>query len=125
MEQLQRQQVRDLLDRWQRGEIDERKVHEEAEVLWDRYIPAEKYDRVSPQSIALDVLSSLETLNVQLVTPEDIPAMFRFLETPADQERLGWQAWYQYWQNIDYNRRRQSLRDNQYYSIPQRRSDRE
>jgi len=125
MEDLQRHQVRDLLQRWQRGEIDERQVHEEAEVLWDCYVPGEEYDRESPQSIALDVLSSLETLNVQLVTPEDIPAMLRFLETPADQERRGWQIWHQYWRSIDYNQRRQSLRDNPYYSIRQRCSEHE
>jgi hypothetical protein len=124
MEDIERRQLRDLLQRWQRGEVSEREVHEEAEALWEHYAPLKGHDEDAPQSIAMGVLSNLETLNWQLITPEDIPAMLAFLETPLGQERQGWQAWHRYWQGIDFNQRRQSLRNNPYYAKSPSRSER-
>lgn len=113
---IERQQLQDLLGRWQRGEIDERDVHEEAERLWDCYVDDKEYSEGEFESIAMDILINLDSLDRQLVTPEDIPAMRTFLATPLGQEYEGWQLWERYWAGVDFEQRRQSLLGNMYYS---------
>lgn len=113
---IERQQLQDLLGRWQRGEIDERDVHEEAEIFWERYADDKEYGKGDSESIAMDILINLDSLDRQLVTREDIPAMLSFLATPPGQEHESWQVWERYWDSVDFEQRRQSLAGNGYYS---------
>ncbi|MGH2472453.1 MAG: hypothetical protein ACRDG6_08635 [Candidatus Limnocylindria bacterium] len=89
----------DLLERWRSGVIGERAVHEEAE-----------------RSIAFEVVSQLEILNVQLITAEDVPAFIEFLETPSGAEGAGWDRWQHYWDGIDFAKRLKDLVNNPYYA---------
>src|SRR4051794_3941721 len=98
----------ELLERWARGEITERQVHEEAETLiedwgWPR-LP-----KSDPRSIPVDVAHELEALNVQWIFEDDIPAMLTFLNTPAGGEAEAWRVWESYWEGIDYDDRKAKL----------------
>jgi hypothetical protein len=44
-------------------------------------------------STALEIISNLETLNHQLITVDDIPAMLNFLDTLPEKEQEGWTKW--------------------------------
>jgi len=108
--------LRSLLKRWQRGEIDERSVHEEAERIWASKDEWPVYPDTDPESIPMDVLEQLDVLNHQLIIPADIPAMLAFLDTPLGEEQRGWEEWERYWQGVDIDARRSALMHNPYYS---------
>lgn len=116
MQQCRRDELKYLLRSWQSGEIDERVVHERAERIWRHSIPHVEYHEEDPKSIADEVLSNLEILDWQLITPDDIPAMLEFLNTLPGKEREGWQSWHSYWDSVDMEGRRLALLDNPYYA---------
>src|SRR6478672_8912374 len=94
-----------LLARWEAGELTERQVHEKAETWWE----AEEWPvllETDPRSMQIEVLSVLDSLNVQWVTKQDIPAIRRFLRTPVGEETAGWRAWKRYWDGVDFDKRK-------------------
>jgi hypothetical protein len=112
--ELARLSLQRLLDRWEVGEITERQVHEQAEAWWD----AQEWPilpETDPRSIQLEVLSVLDSLNVQWVTKEDIPAIRHFLRTPVGGESVGWKTWRRYWDGVDFEKRKTELAGT-YYS---------
>lgn len=115
MAEIDRDTLRELLTRWLKGDLDERDVHEEAERLWSQSEEWPEYSEEDPRSIPLEVLSQLEILNHQLITKEDVPAMLRFLDTPPSRELDAWRRWREYWDEVDFDKRRQELKDNPYY----------
>lgn len=103
-----------LLEEWANGAVDAQHVHEVAESLWDQHewpILPDEDDR----SIAIEVLMHLDMLNVQWITTDDIPAMRAFLGTLPGRSVLGWQAWTDYWDNLDFEKRRRDVQANDYY----------
>jgi len=107
--------LRSLLLRWKSGELDERAVHGEADTLW-----AEKewpeYPDDDSRSVTLEVLSQLSSLNAQWIITDDIAAILLFLDTPPGQEKQGWERWQEYWDTLDWVKRRKSISNNPYYS---------
>jgi hypothetical protein len=102
----ERETLRALLHRWQAGELTPIRVLVAAERLWEQdqqfgQPAAPTYARSDPHSIFYAVLWLLEALHVQPVTPDDIPAILAFLDTPAGSEESGWQQWDGYWDGID------------------------
>lgn len=99
---------------WEKGEVDERFVHEWAEQElstrgW-RDFPAD-----DPRAIEMEVLGLLEILNHELVIRKDVPEILAFLRTVPGEEPAAWARWRQYWNMIDFEARRQELADRQYY----------
>ena len=111
---IDRQVLRDLLRKWQRGEITEGDVHEVAEELWQKSAPP-KYDESDPRSIAVEVLMHLDIMNQQWITVEDVPAILDFLDTPPGEEARGWAEWKRYWNNIDWDARQKRLAGHGFY----------
>jgi hypothetical protein len=116
MAEVRRSEISTLLEQWRKGVVDEREVHEQAEVLMEQVENAPDYLEHDPRSILMEVLVHLDALNHQLITPEDIPAMLTFLSTPLGDESSGWKEWRSYWEKLDLESRRQKLKDNPYYS---------
>ncbi len=110
-----REVIRSLLKQWRSSEIDEREVHEEAERLLNEHGWIE-YPESDDRSVVMEVLSQLGILNRQLVIREDIPAMLSFLDTPPGEASKGWQTWRRYWTSLDYEKRREELKQNPFYS---------
>ena len=115
MGEINRELVRELLDRWASGRLNARQVHEHAEQLWES-LEQHQFPREDCRSIAAEVLSQLDILNHQLITAEDIPAMLQFLETPTGEELQAWDRWERYWDELDMDQRIESLKDDPYYS---------
>jgi hypothetical protein len=105
----------ELLDRWESGVLDEPRLHMEAESLWDAGDQWPTYPNEDPRSIAIDVLSNLETMNVGFIGRQDIPAIRAFLETPEGQELSGWKTWESYWATVDFTEREKALGADGYY----------
>lgn len=114
--EIVRNQLLTLLVQWQTGVINEREAHERAEALFNQVGEQPDYPESDPRSILLEVLVNLDSLNYQLITPDDIPAIQAFLHTRSGNELEGWAMWRNYWDNLDLENRRQRLRANPYYS---------
>jgi hypothetical protein len=113
--EAERLSLRSLLLRWQSGEVSESQVHEQAERIWALH----RWPEVppgDPGSIVTEIAQTLESLNVQWVVVEDVPAILSFLETLAGNELDGWSAWQSYWGAVDFTAREHSLKSNPYYS---------
>jgi len=115
MNTINRQTIIDLLERWKSGQLTEIEVHEEIEFIWERG-SWPQYPHEDSRSILVEVLSQLDALNHQLITRDDIPAIIDFLRTPKGKELDAWKIWKEYWENVDYERRKQLLKHNPYYS---------
>ncbi len=115
MSEVKRDVLRRLLARWQSGELNERTVHQEAEVLWEANDSWPECEDTDPRSIGIEALSHLDILNHQLITREDIPAFLHFLEAPEGHESDAWREWRKYWETVDFDARKCELADNAYY----------
>jgi hypothetical protein len=95
---ISRQEVRALLERWQRGEITAFQVHTWAE---DRHVVSafEPEDDVVNQ-----VMGHLDMLDISLITAEDVPALLRALDDLGDTDRVI-QDLERYFEGIDFVRR--------------------
>ena len=101
-----RQMLTNLLLRWQRGEVAPWEVIDEAEAV-EEGLSEELHSppRTDPNSIAVAVLELLATAPHQRILLEDIPAILRFLETPAGAELEAWEQYDRYWSAIDFDAR--------------------
>ena len=115
MKELGREELLILLEQWQTGAVDAREIHEQAELLVEQLGEWPNYPEHDPRSIPMEVLSQLEVLNYELITPKDIPAMQAFLRTPLGNESQGWTVWRSYWDNLDLESRKRELESNPYY----------
>lgn len=113
---IEREVLRNLLRRWQAGELTDLQVREEAEAFWEQLSEVPRFSKDDPRSINFEVLLNLNMLYQQLIIPEDIPALLGFLDTPVGKEREGWQALHDYWASVDFKQRLQVLRSHPYYS---------
>lgn len=105
MTEVDRDQLRQLLLRWQKGELRAIDVLEEAETLVETFGPLPQYPQGDPRSIAIEVLDDLDCLIGQRIMAEDIPALLTFLNTPPGEEARGWQELHRYWESIDFDQR--------------------
>lgn len=99
---------------WERGEVGAQDVHEWAEQVLDDE-GWRDYPREDPRSIVMEVLDHLEALNHQLVTPADIPAILNFLAAKPGKEAEAWDRWEEYWESVDFEKRKQDLSKDPYY----------
>jgi hypothetical protein len=105
----------ELLIKWQKSEITEQIIHERAEALADQYKSWPKFSRSKPQSIPFEVLSQLDILNAQWIIKDDVPIILEFLKTSKGKEEEAWEKWLEYWNNVDYEKRRNLIKHNEYY----------
>lgn len=115
MPEVDRKALRELLRRWQTGDLTPEEVHREAEAMYEAEEWPELPDE-DPRSIGLEVLTQLDILNHQLITEADIPAMLEFLSTAVGDEADGWAKWRAYWEHVNLDERREELRHNSFYS---------
>jgi len=84
-------------------------VHEEAERIWAQGSPWPELAEEDPWSIVAELARILDSLNVEWVTVEDVPAMLSFLDTPAEDVIRSWSKWRSYWDHVDFASRKHQL----------------
>ena len=112
---LDRTTLRKLLSDWKAGLIGEVQVQESAEALLDARQPVDELPQDDDRSVPLEVLLYLDALPALLITKEDVDTMLAFLDTPPGHAAEGRQRWSGYWETIDGDERRESLRGNPFY----------
>ncbi|NQD38710.1 hypothetical protein HPT27_16930 [Permianibacter sp. IMCC34836] len=113
---VSRADVADILAAWGRGDLSAVEVHEWAEM---RYWPSDLEvddEEDEDNSVCREVLHHLDSLDMNLVIQEDIPAMLDFLSTPRGQFSTGYERWDRITKNIDYKKRMMQLREIEPYS---------
>ena len=103
-----------VLKKWQRAEFDTRQV-------WDwashRFLcgAIDYDDREESLSVAHEMLSMLDSLDMHCVLVEDVPMHLAFLATPIGAYEAGYRQWRQALEEIDFSARRQRLKDDAIY----------
>ena len=113
-EAIDRHLLMDLLRKWETGVFDEGQVHIEAESLWESGGEWPIYPKDDARSVGIEVLSNLDIMNQAFIGRDDIPAIRRFLQTPAGSELDAWKTWESYWDKIDFGDREKALGPNGY-----------
>jgi hypothetical protein len=104
-----------LLNGWESGAASTAEVHQLAE-QWMSESVWPQLERSNPLSAAAEVLSQLDILNQQLITPDDIPAMRQFIEDARENALSAWKRWEKYWESVDLEKRRQELAGSDFYA---------
>ena len=68
-------------------------------------------------SVTNEVLAYLESIDMNLVTQEDIPACFEFLDTAPGRFQEGYRKWDNYLESINYEKRKKMLKGIEPYLV--------
>lgn len=112
---ISRQDLVQLLERWQRKEIDAAAVYAWVQARWSGQ-DLSFTDREGELSVAREVLEELDLLMVHLLTPEDIPALLELLAAPPGTGAAAVEHFRRYRAAIDRPARSRKLRKDPLYS---------
>ena len=110
-----RDEILEIVKKWQDESITEVEVHGFAENLVEQINSNEPPPLLD--DIASEVLFQLGIMNHQLITRDDIPAIIDFLHTQEGEETKGWKTWKDYWEWVDFDQRKNELKDTQFYNV--------
>jgi len=115
---MSRSDIADVLRQWQAGLLTAEQVHAWAEEL---YFPGsldfDDYEGDEENSVANEVMSCLDMLNMKLIVVEDVPIYLEFLETPKGQFVDGYRKFENALSLIDYQERCRRLAQNPLYAL--------
>lgn len=116
IETISREDILHILKKWESNVIDVQDVYNWAYLKYLKenvdYNDCEGYN-----SVCLEVISYLDTLDLNLVTREDIPALIQFISTPIGEFKNGFNLWKDYINSIDITHRKHKLRNNPFYEL--------
>jgi len=78
-------------------------------------IDYEDWDEAGEDSVTNEVLAALDMMDMNLMTPEDVPAYLDFLETPPAAFEEGYKKLQQYLNRIDIKKRAAALVTDPFY----------
>ncbi len=115
---ITRDSIKSILLQWQNGHIQAKDVLEWAEVSIGSLGSAEfdDWEQNEEDSVAKEVLMTLESANMNLILSEDIKAYIEFLDTPLGSFEEGYEKWCHYVDNIDYPARQLKLKNDPFYA---------
>jgi hypothetical protein len=114
---VSRGDIADVLRRWQSGLLTAEQVHSWAEELYSPgHLDFDDREGDDEDSVANEVLSSLDMLNLNLLVVGDVPIYLEFLGTPPGQFAEGYQKFEQALSRIDREERRRRLAHIPFYA---------
>ena len=112
---ISREDIIVVLKLWQDGTMS-------AQEVWDwaghRYFPGEtEFDdwEEDDASVSNEVMCELDSLDMNMVLPEDIPTHLSFLATPQGQFEIGHTKWKEAIARIDFRARQKNLKGHPIY----------
>ncbi|HHP7236477.1 MAG TPA: hypothetical protein ACFCUC_17730 [Desulfobacterales bacterium] len=111
---MTRSKIIKILKAWENNKATVQEVWKWAN---EHYFPGETDfdDWEGDNSAANEVLCELDSLDMNLVTQEDIPIHIEFLETPKGKFEIGFQRWQKKIKSIDFKERCKKLRSHRIY----------
>ncbi|HTD22525.1 MAG TPA: hypothetical protein VK738_07715 [Terriglobales bacterium] len=109
---IKREEVVRVLTDWREGRMSSEEVLRWAEAFYPSSSSDVEYaDWEGDNSVTNEVLSALESLDMNLALPEDAPIYLEFLTTPPSRFDVGYTQFKQQIGAIDYETRRVQLKD--------------
>jgi hypothetical protein len=91
---------------WQEGQITPRELNNLAgENYPNDEVEYEDWDEAETNSVTNEVLAALDMMDINLMTPEDVPAYLDFIETPPASFEEGYKKLQQYLKQINIKKR--------------------
>lgn len=112
---ISRSEVANALNAWPEGKMCSQAIHDWANELFLNN-DVEYEDWEGDDSITNEVLGALDMLDMNLVLPEDAPIYLQLLATPKGDFVKGYAVYQQRLEGIDYEARKEQLRDNPLYA---------
>jgi hypothetical protein len=116
MKIIKRKDIEQILLNWSGNILSTNEVLDWAD---NRYpfenVDYEDWEGDPPKSVSNEILAHLDSLEMNLVTKDDIPAMIRFLETPIGDFERGFKKWCDYNSSIDIRKRIKELQGIPFY----------
>jgi 23S rRNA A2030 N6-methylase RlmJ len=113
---IKRKDLKEKLLQWQQGEIT---AHELNDWAGENYpndeIEYEDWDDAESNSVTNEVLAALDMMDMNLMTPEDVPAFLNFLETDPVSFEDGYEKLQSYLKQIDIKKRSAVLAVDPFY----------
>jgi hypothetical protein len=114
---LKRQDVAQALMDWQAGRISSLEIQSWAESLYlNDNVDYEDWEGDEENSITNEILAVLDTLDMNLVLPEDAPIYLKFISTPFGEFKKGYDQLQNRLGQIDFATRRVQLKTNPLYA---------
>jgi len=105
-----RAEVKEVLIKWQQGDIDAKYVNDWAGNLYpSTEVDYDDWEADDSNSITNEVLAALDMLDMNLLTVEDIPAYVEFLNTPQGDFNKANAKLQRYLRSIDISERKKQL----------------
>jgi hypothetical protein len=113
---ISRKDLREKLLQWQGGRMTAPELNDWAvENYLNDDVEYEDWDEAEENSVTNEVLGALDMMDIDLMTPEDIPAYLDFLETPPASFEEGYKKLQQYLEKIDIKKRAAALVTDPFY----------
>ncbi len=114
MQCISREDIVAKLKAWRVGTVSE---HEVLDWASQSYFPGETEfdDWENDSSVSNEVMSELDSLDMNMVLREDIPIHLSFLGTPSGQFDVGYAKWQEAMANIDFKARQKNLKGHPVY----------
>jgi len=107
---ITRNELRDLLTKWQRGQITAEELNSLAGELYPNdEVGYEDWEADGESSVTNEVLAALDMMDMNLMVPEDVPAYLEFLNTPLGSFKEGYSKLRQCLQHINIEDRQVAL----------------
>jgi hypothetical protein len=113
---ISRKDLREKLLQWQGGRMRAPELNDWAvENYLNDDVEYEDWDEAEENSVTNSVLGALDMMDIDLMTPEDIPTYLDFLETPPASFEEGYKKLQQYLEKIDIKKRAAALVTDPFY----------
>jgi hypothetical protein len=112
---ITREQLRSLLIQWRNSALSEKQLHEWAENKYQNHEVDYSDWENDDNSVTNEVLATLDMMDMNLMTKEDIKYYLDFLDTPLGQFAAGLKKLEDNLKAINFTQRKKSLANNQFY----------
>jgi hypothetical protein len=109
MSDVTKEELRNVLHKWQAGNLEPQEVLEWAE---DHYDLATLKDEV-----VVEILTCLDTLHLNLVTVEDVPTFLKMLDIPPERKEDALNILKRHDENVDWEGRKAKYKQHPFYGI--------
>jgi hypothetical protein len=109
MPDIMKEELRNVLHKWQAGDLEPQEVLEWAEDHYD--LEAIK------DEIVIEVLTCLDSLHHNLVTVEDVPVFLKMLDIPPERKEDALKILNGHDESVDWEARKAKYKDHPFYGI--------
>ncbi len=109
MPDVTREELRNILRKWQAGNLEPLEVLEWAEAHYD-------LESLKDETV-IEILTSLDSLHQNLITVEDVPVFLQMLDVPAERGDEASKLLEKHDESVDWEERKEKYKHHRFYGI--------